>query len=1218
MRSKQYRYSWLSVIFLSLLLAGCTQQLALPTMTPSPTYPAKDLASIIEYYATETAVARSNMAAAVTPSPALTLSPTSSLGTPSPATPATAQAAATATLTSAQEWREMPVIGPAIVGFESLGDNPFLVAILSALLTLILAFFRRIATWVGKAGTWAWSRIRLRSQDYEFEKEYLDWIIGQHRHLGILPAQVVIRGWGERQHLVDLEDIFIQLSVSTQFNDEEVKENDKNSSWLRASIWVRLTRFFLSRLVTSSRIWEILLSEEVIDPWYISGPQFEAGDPSVIIARNTRLVFRGDPGSGKTTLMRYLAVTCARALRQNQQDGDRKQMVRDRLHWTKMPFPILIKLSKHSNVINWGSERGLLEAFQDELPLELRKICPPKFFEDRLRSGPCLILLDAFDELGSPLARATMAQRIGGFLEVYGQPRHRIVVTTRIVGYEGQLDRYGFRIRTVQALTSGEIRALVKLRYKAIGATESVGRGPMEVTSIQRKILERAQTLIARIETTDQLRQLATNPMLLSLIVLVHFLKVELPEERVLLYRDCVEILTERWQQYKREEAGITKQQSLADTLTMTQKLMLLREIAYEMQEKKDKKNSQALIRKDIALKIVAQKLPDLIVIDDSRSGISQRTEYLRYAENWIAGIQENSGILVEQGLDHDGEPLIGFSHLTFQEYLTAIALYEVPAYQSALWKNLSNPSWREVILLFAVITNDATPIIQRLIEDENQLDSILLAGSCLAEQVRRVDPQVQATALHCLTRKFEAENGENAEEVGLVLGGLLNDRISTFLIEQLTVENPEAKSAAARALGNMKSNNPSLNRTRLALLHLLETDAPVEVKVIARESLARIGDPRFIDLNPIMIVIPSLPYSAVNPYKEIYKDVRPEIDLTSFKTIFYSILRMPLVEIVINLLRNVDCFLYQHARKILRSPNYVDSFSISKYPVTNSEYKRFIDDTGHPAPEGWIEGIFPLEKSTYPVANLGSEDFLGYCEWLSRKTNFVYRIPTEWEWEVAAGGPEICPYPWGEEFNPDLANTSEQGKELLPVGMFPGAQSVYGVHDVCGNAAQDTFSPVTTYIVFSGLLQLALIWSGMALVVEFLSFTAGFKYSVVDLPLIIGHLMTLDFNAPFLFTRTDMFFVLLVITLLQLGVILFTVLKVFHFLRAVVGLSRVLGTDPSVNAYKRYGLMYFFARGGSWKENQKQSKTYFRTRPITDGAAGLRIVRNEKPRLQS
>ena len=154
---------------------------------------------------------------------------------------------------------------------------------------------------------------------------------------------------------------------------------------------------------------------------------YQQGDPALAIDTHKQLVIRGDPGSGKTTLMKYLAVTCARALRNNKRQGDARDSVKKQLLWTTRPFPILITLHRYSNVAHWADNKRLIDVYSEEMSAELGKPCPEGFFERKLAKGNCLILFDAFDELGSPKARATMARRVGNFLHSYdvedtGQP----------------------------------------------------------------------------------------------------------------------------------------------------------------------------------------------------------------------------------------------------------------------------------------------------------------------------------------------------------------------------------------------------------------------------------------------------------------------------------------------------------------------------------------------------------------------------------------------------------------------------------------------------------------------------------------------------------------------------------------------------------------------------------------------------------------------------
>jgi formylglycine-generating enzyme required for sulfatase activity len=135
----------------------------------------------------------------------------------------------------------------------------------------------------------------------------------------------------------------------------------------------------------------------------------------------------------------------------------------------------------------------------------------------------------------------------------------------------------------------------------------------------------------------------------------------------------------------------------------------------------------------------------------------------------------------------------------------------------------------------------------------------------------------------------------------------------------------------------------------------------------------------------------------------------------------------------------------------------FVDAFKISKYPVTNMQYQTFVAATGHPAPGHWPEGAYPPNKANHPVVNVRWDDAVAYCQWLSEATGKECRLPTEAEWEKAAGWDEEQgvkrTYPWGDQFDANLCNTAESGiGDTTPVGVYPGGASPYGVMDMSGN----------------------------------------------------------------------------------------------------------------------------------------------------------------------
>ena len=130
----------------------------------------------------------------------------------------------------------------------------------------------------------------------------------------------------------------------------------------------------------------------------------------------------------------------------------------------------------------------------------------------------------------------------------------------------------------------------------------------------------------------------------------------------------------------------------------------------------------------------------------------------------------------------------------------------------------------------------------------------------------------------------------------------------------------------------------------------------------------------------------------------------------------------------------------------------YLNAFYIARYPVTNAEYKKFVDATKHSAPSHWQNGQIPKGKENHPVVTVTWDDAITYTQWAGA------RLPTEAEWEKAASWDEAQKvkrvYPWGDEFDANKCNTRESGiKDTTHVGKYsPQGDSAYGVGDMVGN----------------------------------------------------------------------------------------------------------------------------------------------------------------------
>ncbi len=134
--------------------------------------------------------------------------------------------------------------------------------------------------------------------------------------------------------------------------------------------------------------------------------------------------------------------------------------------------------------------------------------------------------------------------------------------------------------------------------------------------------------------------------------------------------------------------------------------------------------------------------------------------------------------------------------------------------------------------------------------------------------------------------------------------------------------------------------------------------------------------------------------------------------------------------------------FLYGEDKQKVNLPAY----RIARTPVTNAQYRAFVDATNYRAPGHWSGGQIPQGKENHPVVQVSWNDAQKFCAWAG------LRLPTEQEWEKAARGTDGREYPWGA-WELGRCNSSEAKiGATTPVDRFPSGASPWGVLDAAGN----------------------------------------------------------------------------------------------------------------------------------------------------------------------
>jgi formylglycine-generating enzyme required for sulfatase activity len=467
------------------------------------------------------------------------------------------------------------------------------------------------------------------------------------------------------------------------------------------------------------------------------------------------------------------------------------------------------------------------------------------------------------------------------------------------------------------------------------------------------------------------------------MIVIVHFSKRKLPEQRAELYKEVVETLLTASHHFDVDVAQALEE---SGGISMSQRRDLLGRLAFYMHQQGE--GTRSVEEENLKSELLDYLKP--------QEGAERASEIVNA---FIVTARQRASFLDERSGRYQ------FVHLSFQEFLIAHYLAETKRDVDQIAdfledRRLADPWWREPTLLLLGYLSDSS----RRTANE------------LARRLARLP--VPGT-----TPNWPKLDGQ--------------DRLA---------------GAALAAAGILEQpNSPPALKEELAdlLTELLTSGAGPKEWASTGDTLARLGDPR--------------------PGVGVRQDGRPNIiwcDIPSGPFLMGT--------------NREDCP-EADTDEELHEQSTTAPYSISRYPVTNAQYRAFVEDGGYARQEYWTATgwawreredvtspqtfgtVFNLPN--HPIVGVSWHEAVAFCRWLSQLTGETIRLPTEAEWEKAARGPDGRFYPWGKEFDSAKCNVLETGiGSTCTVGLFADAASLYEVEDLIGNTWEWCQSIYTSY----------------------------------------------------------------------------------------------------------------------------------------------------------
>lgn len=391
-----------------------------------------------------------------------------------------------------------------------------------------------------------------------------------------------------------------------------------------------------------------------------------------VLATEQRVALLADPGAGKSMTLEYIALMLALGQAQT------------RLHFDAAYLPLLLPLRDFAAD---GAAYPTLYAYL--LAYIARKYAfdarLTEFVRLALESGACAVLLDGLDEVGDApgagqLTRRQVVNRVQGFADAYcnEKRRNRLIVTSRKEGYREAMLADARHLEIDALRPPQEVEHFLLRFYMALEQHD-------DPTLAREAAAARAQARVAgllpQIMGEASVQLLATNPLLLTILVLIYENVGQLPNRRVKLYHICAETLIASWRQAQTEKQSLLLTQLDEETI-----FNVMGRLAYWLHTQQPGGTAalaawQSALEKALAAEEVA---------GDRKTIARKFLDFCRF----------EAGLLSERGVGR-----FGFFHLTFEEYLAGYAIAHADddqVQEEMLQAHWQDPRWREVILLAA------------------------------------------------------------------------------------------------------------------------------------------------------------------------------------------------------------------------------------------------------------------------------------------------------------------------------------------------------------------------------------------------------------------------------------------------------------------------------------------------------------------------------------